>query len=157
MVGCESISQSCLDAASYYLSYRPRSELELKLRLRKRGFDDSSIEGVLLRLKERGLVDDLAFARFWKENRESFSPRSRAMLHRELRQKGVAPYIIAEVAQEIDEEASAYRAAEKRAKKLASSDGDSFCRQLVAFLRRRGFNYEVTRHTVSQLWQERGG
>ncbi len=157
MVSCEPISQSCLDAASHYLSYRPRSEFEIRMRLRKRGFDDSSIEGVLLKLKEQGLVDDSAFAQFWKENRESFSPRSRAMLHRELRQKGVAPYIIAEVAGEIDEEASAYQAGRKKAKKLISSDCDSFCRQLVAFLKRRGFNYEVTQHTVNQLWQERGG
>ena len=157
MVSCEPISQSCLDAAFRYLCYRPRSEFEIRMRLRKRGFDDSSIEGVLLKLKEQGLVDDFAFAQFWKENRESFSPRSRAMLHRELRQKGVAPYIIAEVAKEIDEEASAYMAAEKRAKKLASLDYESFCRKLDAFLKQRGFNYEVTQHTVNQLWQERGG
>lgn len=157
MAGCESVSQPCLDAAFHYLSYRPRSELEVKMRLRRRGFDDSSIESALLKLKEQGLVDDSAFAQFWKENRESFSPRSRVMLHRELIQKGVASHIIAEVTKEIDDEAGAYRAGQKKAERLASSDRDSFCRKLGSFLRRRGFNYEVTQHTVKQLWQERLG
>lgn len=151
----DSSYQSCLDAAFRYLSYRPRSEFEMKVRLRKRGFDDSSIESVLLRLRDQGLVDDAAFARFWKDNRESFSPRSRAMLRRELRQKGIAPQIIAEVAGGIDEEASAYKAAQKKMRLLAHSDYEGFHRGLGAFLRRRGFNYEVVRHTVNQLWQER--
>ena len=153
----EPISQSCLDAAFRYLSSRPRSELELKMRLRKRGFDDSSIERVLLKLREQGLVDDFAFAQFWRENRESFSPRSRALLQGELRQKGIAPHIIAQVAQGIDEEASAYRAGQKKVRALASSDYEGFHRRLGAFLKRRGFSYEVARRTVNQLWQEREG
>ncbi len=151
----DSSRQSCLDAAYRYLSYRPRSEFELKAHLRGRGFNDSSIQDALLRLKEQGLLDDLAFAQFWKENRESFSPRSQMMLQRELRQKGVASHIVTEVAEGIDEEASAYRAAQRKVKKLASADYDSFCRRLGAFLKQRGFNYEVARHTVNQLWHER--
>ncbi|HJX69583.1 MAG TPA: regulatory protein RecX, partial [Dehalococcoidia bacterium] len=157
LVSCEHISQSCLDAAFRYLSYRPRSEFELKMRLRKRGFDDSSVERVLLKLREQGIVDDTTFAQFWKENRESFSPRSRAMLQSELRRKGIAPYIIAEVAQGINEEASAYRAGQKKVRVLASSDYEGFHRRLGAFLKRRGFSYEVAHRTVDQLWQEREG
>ena len=155
MTGCESIYQPCLDAAFRYLSYRPRSELEIKMRLRKRGFDDFSIESTLLRLKEQGLVDDFAFAQFWKESRESFSPRGRVMLNRELRQKGVDSHIIAEAIRDLDEEAGAYRAAQKKAEKLSLSDRESFYRKLGSFLRRRGFNYEITQYTVKQLWLER--
>lgn len=155
MAGCESASQLCLDAAFHYLSYRPRSEFEVTMRLRKRGFDDSSIESALLKLKEKGLVDDYAFAQFWKENRESFSPRSRVALHRELRQKGVASHIITEATKEIDEEAGAYRAGQKKAERLAPSDRESFYRKLGSFLRRRGFNFGITQNTVKQLWQER--
>ncbi len=67
----------CLGAAAHYLSYRPRSESEIRERLQQRDFDDDSIDAVIARLKEQGLVDDIAFAQFWKDNRESFSPRSR--------------------------------------------------------------------------------
>ncbi len=124
------------------------------MRLRRRGFDEHSIEEAILKLKEQGLVDDLAFAQFWKDNRESFSPRSQAMLQRELRQKGIPPHIIDKVAEEVDDQASAYRSAQKKAAKLTLSDYPSFRHKLSNFLKRRGFNYEVTQHTINQLWQE---
>ncbi len=37
----------CLNAAYRYLSYRPRSEAEMKERLHHRGFEDSQIEIVI--------------------------------------------------------------------------------------------------------------
>ena len=61
--------QRCLNAAIRFLGYRPRSEAEVRQRLRRHGFDSDSINKALARLKEQGLVDDTAFARFWKENR----------------------------------------------------------------------------------------
>ena len=76
------------------------------------------------------------------------------MLQRELRQKGISPQIIAEVVEEVDDHRIAYRAAQRRASKVTSSDYHSFRRQFGAFLRRRGFDYEVTQHTVNQLYQE---
>ena len=69
--------QHCYDAASRLLSYRPRSESELRERLFRRRFDADSVARVLAKLKEQGLVDDAAFARFWRDNRTEFSPRSR--------------------------------------------------------------------------------
>ena len=147
--------QSCLDAALRYLSYRPRSEWEMKTHLEKKRFSPASVQAVLLSLREQKLVDDVAFAEFWKTNRESFSPRSQAMLRNELRRKGIAQDIIAEVTQEVDEEASAYEAAQKRARRLTISDYDSFRRGLAAFLRQRGFNHEVAQQTINHLWKER--
>jgi regulatory protein len=126
------------------------------MRLRQRGFDDASIERVLLKLKEQGLIDDIAFARFWMRNRESFSPRSWRMLQHELRQKGISPHIIAEVAEGVDDQGSAYRAAQKKASKSTSSDYYSFRRKFSVFLRRRGFDYDIIQQTVNQLWQELG-
>jgi regulatory protein len=149
--------QRCLDAAFRYLSYRPRSEAELRQRLKRRGFDSSSIERALILLKEQGLVDDVAFARFWKENRDSFSPRGRKMLESELKLKGVDPEIIVETLAGLDEESSAYEAARKKVKGGVGSDYFTFCRRLIAFLRRRGFSYEVARHTVNRLWREEKG
>ena len=66
----------CFNAALHYLSYRPRSESEMRERLQRRGFDSDSVEAVLTKLKEQELVNDIAFAQFWKDNRQAFSPRS---------------------------------------------------------------------------------
>jgi len=146
----------CLNAAIYYLSYRPRSESEIRERLQRRGFDGDSTEAVLAKLKEQGLVNDMAFAQFWQDNRQSFSPRSQWLTKSELRRKGVADEIIDEVINAIDDGDSAYRAALSKAHRLPLSDHQAFRRRLGEYLRRRGFSYGVINQTVERVWQECG-
>ena len=146
----------CLNAALYCLSYRPRSEFELKERLHRRGFDGDSVGAVLARLREQGLVDDMAFAQFWKDNRESFSPRSQRLTSLELRRRGVAEETIAQVVGVIDDDDSAYRAALSKARSLSLSDYQSFRQRLAGYLKRRGFSYGVINHTVERVWQKQG-
>lgn len=144
----------CLNSAHHHLSYRPRSEAELRIKLNRRGFEAETIQAVLKRLKEQGLVDDLAFAQFWKENRKTFSPRSQYLTRLELRQKGVAGEVIEQVISELDDEESAYRAAQSKARRLKTTDFKIFYRRLGDYLKRRGFNYAVINSTVKQVWQE---
>jgi len=146
----------CLNTATRYLEYRPRSESELRGRLRQRGFDADTVGAVIARLKEQELVDDLAFAEFWKDNRETFSPRSQRLTKLELRQKGVASDIVDQVVDELDENDSAYRAALGKARNLSLSDYQVFRRRLGGYLKRRGFGYEVINPTIERIWQEQG-
>ena len=147
----------CLEAALHYLSYRPRSEFEIRERLHQHGFDDSSVEATIAKLKERGLVDDMAFAQFWRENRESFSPRSQRLTKLELRRRGVAGDIIDQVVETVNDDDNAYRAALSKARSLPLSDYQSFRRRLGGYLKRRGFDYGVINHTVKRMWQELEG
>ena len=146
----------CLNAALHYLSYRPRSESEIRERLRRHGFDGDSVDAVVAKLKEQGLVNDMAFAQFWKDNRESFSPRSQWLTRLELRRKGVATDIIDEVVDEVGDADNAYRAALGKARGLPLSDYQGFRRRLGEYLKRRGFGYEVINHTVERIWREWG-
>ena len=146
--------QRCLNVATRYLSYRPRSESELRERLCQRGFDSDSVEVVLGRLREQGLVNDVDFAQFWQDNRQSFSPRSRWLTRLELRRKGVAEEIIDQVVSAASDDDSAYRAALGRARRLPVSDYQGFRRRLGGYLKRRGFSYGVINNTVEQLWQQ---
>jgi regulatory protein len=146
----------CFNAAIRFLGYRPRSEAEIRQRLQRHGFDSNLTEKVMTKLKEQGLVDDNAFARFWKENRESFSPRSRWLTRLELQRKGLDGGIIEQVAGEVDDSDSAYRAAISKARRLLPSDYQDFRRRLGEFLRRRGFGYEVINNTVEKIWKECG-
>ena len=146
----------CLNTAAHYLGYRPRSEFELRERLQRRGFDGDSVGAVLAKLKEQGLVDDMAFAQFWRDNRQSFSPRSQWLTKLELRQKGIAADIIDQVVEAVDNADSAYRAALSKARSLSQSDYQSFRRRLGEYLKRRGFGYGVINHTVERIWQEQG-
>jgi regulatory protein len=143
-----------LNSAVRYLSPRPRSESEIKARLRRNGVGTDTIDKVLDRLRAQGLVNDTAFAQFWRENRENFRPRSRRLIELELKRKGVADETVAETTAAVDDEINAYHAAERKARSLNRLDYASFRRRLGAFLRRRGFSFELIDNTVDQVWQE---
>jgi len=145
----------CLEAATRLLGYRARSEAELRERLKRRDFAGDNIDTVIAHLKSRGLVDDAAFARSWREDRDALRPRSGWLIGLELRKKGVPEDIIASVASGADDTEAAYRAAATRAARLAADDYEAFRRRLGDFLRRRGFGYEVINQTISRLWHER--
>ena len=142
----------CLEAALRLLSYRPRSEFELRQRLGPR-FEAGIIDEVLSQLKERHMLDDAAFARFWKENREAFRPRGRRLLEMELRRKGVEAEVVSQALAGVDDEELAHRAAEQKGRNL-EKDYDVFRLKLGAYLVRRGFSYEVTNRTVQRVWRE---
>ena len=144
----------CYDAAALFISFRPRSEPELRDRLNKRNFPVESIDAVVARMKEQGLVNDTEFAKFWTENRDSFSPRSQWLTGMELRRKGVSEEIIQQAVGILDDEDSAYRAAYKKARNLPRHDYQSFRRRLGDHLQRRGFGYGVINATVKRLWNE---
>jgi regulatory protein len=144
----------CLNTAYRFLSYRPRSEAEMTDRLHRRGFEDSQIEIVINKLKEQKFLDDTAFAQFWKENRETFRPRSQRLTRLELRKKGVADEIIKEVTDDSNDMDSAYHAALSKAQRLPKQDYEVFRRRLGDYLKRRGFGYTVINQTVKKMWQE---
>ena len=144
----------CLNTAIRYIGYRPRSEFEIRQRLRQRGFEDDYVEKVVADLKEQGLIDDTSFARFWKENREDFSPRSRWLTGVELQRKGIDRDTIEKVVNEVDDNTSAYRAALSKARHLSSSDYQLYRRRLGEHLKRRGFTYEVINNVIDKVWQE---
>ncbi len=148
------LCERCYYAAAHYLSFRPRSETELKERLTKRGFDSSSIRTVISRLKDQGLLDDQAFARFWVDNRTRLGPRSRWLIGRELKQKGISSEAIDRAVDTLDDAEAAYNAAASRASRLAGADYESFRIRLGQYLRRRGFGYGVIKETTVRLWQE---
>ena len=147
--------QDCLDSAYYYLSYRPRSEGEIRQWLRKRGFPDEVTQAAIAKLREQNLSDDLAFAQFWKENRLSFRPKSKRLIKRELIDKRIDAEIIEQVTKDIDDEQIAYKLGSSRLPALAHLDYPDFYRRLSSYLAYRGFSYEVIKRTASLLWQER--
>jgi len=147
--------QDCLDAAYYYLSYRPRSEGEIRQWLRKRGFTNEVTEAAISKLREQNLSDDLAFAQFWKDNRLSFRPRSRRSIEKELREKKVASEIIEQVTDDVDDDQTAYKLASSRLPSLAQLEYPAFYRRLSNYLAYRGFSHQVIRDTVGRLWREK--
>lgn len=141
--------------ALHFLSYRPRSEAEIKEKLNHQGCDDQVIETVLERLRKNGMVQDHDFARQWVENRNTFRPRSRKALTFELRRKGVSEETIQEVlAEHTDEDQTAYLAASRYARRLKDLEWSEFRKKLNEYLIRRGYSYETVIPVVQAVWTE---
>ena len=146
--------QKAYARALRFLSYRPRSEAEVRRYLQGKKVPPTIEAEVVERLTSAGLLDDQAFARYWVENRESFNPRGRHALRYELRQKGLGEKTIALALEDIDEEESAYRALISRARRMPPLDRRSFRKKLSSFLRRRGFSYEAISAAIERTWRE---
>ncbi len=151
------IIRRCLNAAYRYLSYRARSEAELWRYLHKCGFSDEVVAEAIVGLKEQSLIDDLAFAKFWRDSRLYSRPRSKRLIARELKEKKVAQEIIEQVTENIDDEDNAYILGSNRMRMFAHLDYPEFQRGLSNYLAYRGFSYSVIRRTAGRLWQERHG
>jgi regulatory protein len=137
-----------------YLSYRPRSENEVRQNLNKHNTPEEVIEEVLERLRRSHLVDDHQFAKDWVDNRAAFRPRGRVALRSELRQKGIENKIIDEVLQNLDEEHLAYQAANTKSRRYIKLAWPEFRQKMLGFLARRGFNYAIAAAVVEQVWHE---
>lgn len=140
--------------AMLFLSYRARSEAEIRQNLRKHEYAETVIEHTLERLRRDGLANDDQFAQAWVENRNTFRPRSRRMMAMELKQKGLADEAIQSAIETVDDEASAYEAARKRAARFKGLEWIDFRKKLSEFLARRGYSYGVIAPVVTRIWNE---
>ena len=144
----EKTLQRATSSALHYLSYRPRSESEMRGRLRRK-HPENVVEAVVERLKEQGLLDDVAFAQAWSQGRVSSRPRSAFLIRRELPGKGVARDTAQAATDTLDDEENAYAAGRRAARPLAGADYATFRRRVWGYLHRRGFTQAVMRHTVA--------
>jgi regulatory protein len=152
----EDYFETAYQKALHFLSFRPRSEDEIRRRLRQDDIDDLVIDSVLGRLRQAGLVDDLQFAQTWIENRSAFRPRSHRLLAYELRQKGIAADTISTSLDDlVDDEVLAYQAAARQAGKYEKMEWVDFRKKLINFLGRRGFSYSVSAPVVLRVWKEK--
>ena len=150
----EDAKERALQQSLLFLSYRARSESEIRKNLQKHEIPEAVIEETLERLRRDGFANDNKFAQAWVENRTTFRPRSRRMMEMELRQKGLDAESMESALDEVDDEALAYEAAQKRANRFKGLEWSEFRKKLSGFLARRGFSYSVIAPVVTQIWSE---
>ena len=104
---------------------------------------------------EKRIINDEAFAQYWRERRETLNPRGVRLVAVELRKKGINKEVIDRALDGYNDGEAAYSAAKKRAALWYREGYSGFMRKAGSFLMRRGFNYEVSKQTVDRLWSER--
>ncbi len=153
--------EAAMEIAVRFLGTRPRTRWELERRLRRAAAEPNVIAATLDRLAAMGYVDDVAFARWWAEQRDRHAPRGRRMVEAELRQHGVPRDVLEELrGGELAEPAfdgESLPASESERARVALDrhlrgrplPSDPGARQRIgAFLMRRGFDPETVRGAI---------
>jgi regulatory protein len=148
--------ETAFQKSIHFISYRPRSEKEIRQKLSFKGYDENTVEAVINRLCDNGLLGDEEFAKLWIENRTAFRPKSRRNLVVELREKGLADEVIKDAVQNanIDEEALAEKSARYYIQRLYGFEQRKFFQRLNGYLFRKGFSFDIIPPITLKLWTE---
>lgn len=128
--------EKLVSAALRFVSFRPRSEKELRdFLLKKPNHED--VEKVIERMRELGYVDDRKFADWWVSQRSLFRPKGKRVIEYELRKKGVTLNV------SLDEYTLAKKALAKKSGLWASLPRNEYKKKVYTFLTQRGFSGDV--------------
>jgi regulatory protein len=150
--------RDAMQRAGHLLASRPRSEHELRSRLKSAGYEDKTIERTVARLIDLRLLDDREFAVQWVTERAVSKGRSGDALVSELIQKGVERAVAEEAvaAAGIDELAQATDLAARALSKVANRPLEKQAQALLGRLLRRGFPHEIARDAVRAVLPPEG-
>lgn len=145
------------------LDQRARSRSELRQRLIALEFEDALVDMVLDDFEASKLLDDEMFAFEWVRQRHQRRGKSRTVLDRELKDKGIAQSIRSSALEQItaeSEEDIARGLAEKKARSIKAkpagrADYDKALRRVVGVLARRGFNQSMSLHIAKKALDDR--
>ena len=146
---------AALESALIFLACRARTGLEIKQKLRKRGFNNDIISKTLEKLRGQKLIDDASFAKDWKESRIKSNPRSKRLIKYELMAKGISGETAIEAINDLDDSANAYKAGLKKARLMVSLSYEEFRKRLLNYLKWRGFSYQIINNVIDRLWNEK--
>jgi regulatory protein len=144
------------NASLKYLSYRTRSEKEVRDKLRTKNIEPEIIEKIIAKLKEKRFINDEEFAKQWIENRNRFKPRSARLIAMELKQKGIDPEIIelAVNGQELGKESDldqAMKLVEKRIDRVKGLPRQEIYEKLGRYLASKGFNWDTIKKSIDDI------
>lgn len=154
----DKVRNKALNNAYMLLRIRPRSEQEVRDRLKSKGYGPDLTDEIVGVLKKTGEIDDVKFAAFWVESRMHQNPAGDVVLKHELKHKGVEAGVIDEAlkhkADNYDEHAIALSMAEERFRRFGKIDRPKALKRVYDFMLRRGFKYDTVRRIIGELTEK---
>lgn len=156
-----------------FLSYRPRSEKEVRDNLLKKSFgrrsgpSEGTIELIIKKLKEQKFLNDSEFAKWWIEQRTLVKPMGKRLIKIELTRKGIDKELIDEIFDSAEvlvqnELEMARKLVQRKIKKYLPAgrqvkglDRQKIYQRLGGFLSRRGFDYDTIKKAIDEALTER--
>lgn len=136
-----------------FLSYRPRTVKEVRDRLYKYEVKESAKQDFFIdKLKSKGYLDDLVFARWFILSRNTHRPRSKRYLSAELSAKGISKDIIQAVSGTISDESETINHLLDKKLGVRRKLEDSEKQKIVGYLARQGFAWDKITEVVKR-WE----
>jgi regulatory protein len=136
------------------LKFRLRSENELLVRLKQKGFSEELSQDTVNFLKDKEFVNDRVFARGWVASRLR-RPLGLSKIRQELIQKGLDKEIIdsalSQVKEFYNESQIVSQLAQKRFSKIKGIEPVKAKARVYAYLIRRGFAVDIVGEVVKKL------
>jgi regulatory protein len=135
-----------------FLSFKFRTEKEIRLKLEDEGFNKDIIQKVLTDLKADGYINDRLYVRKYLHDRRKLNPKSKRRLMQELKNKGIKKELILEGLEELKIDNILVAEGLVR-KKFNDSDFTKkrVERQVYQYLQYRGFNTEEIKTVLKKL------
>ena len=137
------MADSAYIAALKLLAGRELSELQVRQRLVRRGFEPDAIDEAVDRLKAGRSLDDERAARAIAHNEASLRKRGQLRVTKRLQQAGIAPAVarraVAETFQDLDADALIAAALQRRLRGRARIEDEREFQRLYRYLVGQGF------------------
>jgi len=142
-------------ASIRFLSFRPRSEKEVRDYLTKKQCDDLTAKRITDSLKRDKFVNDEEFIKWWVEQRTILKPKAARVIKFELKQKGISRELIDSFFDNSDDSPSdldsALRLAEKKLGTIHDqSDKFKVKEKLGRYLASKGFDWDTIKTAIDQ-------
>lgn len=137
-----------------YLSYRMRSEKEVRVYLLSKEYPEDIINTVLQKLKNNRYINDLEFAKSFVRSRMANATKGPLFIRQELLQKGVSEPYIQEGLKEFPEEKQleiAIKFAQKNAKQKKTLSDYQIKQKIGQALSAKGFSQQITQNALAEL------
>lgn len=139
-----------------YLSYKPRSEKELRDKLIKSKISSKNVNKIIKFFKEHNFINDEIYVKSLIDSKISKKPVGKKLLENKLRQKGISKDLIdSAIDLYIDdnrEEENALILLEKYIKKINKYPSDKQKQKAFRYLLSRGFEYEVVSSVIQKFF-----
>jgi regulatory protein len=153
--------------ALHFLSFRPRSEKEIRDFLLKKVSKPKSqtiikskeqeyVEAVIVKLKRYKFIDDIEFTKWWIEQRTRIKPRAFKFIKFELKLKGISDETIDLVTsddqfQKTSDIDSALKLAKKRMERLRNEIPQKRFEKMFRYLSAKGYDYNTIKQVIDQI------
>ena len=140
--------------ALHFLSFRMRSEYEVKQKLQQAEFGEAVIKEAIIKLKKLNFLDDQAFSEALLHQQKNASHKGPNAIKEDMKAKGIDSTVQENVLEEYDpveQLKTATRLAEKAAKKHTTIAPAQLKQRIQNALQRKGFSFDIIKEAIGSV------